>query len=277
MFSSWNGTGEGSYSGTTRNATVVVNGPIVQQASWENQYFLKTAVSPENGETITPVPPGDWYDEGARAEVLATPNTSFGFDSWSGDLEGTENSGSVRMSRAKSVTANFGKQLSFTIATEPSGLQIAVDGVNYSTPKMFIWIEGSTHELDVPSPQVIDGNERYVFESWSDTQPQQHKITAMLENTNYFATFSHEYFLTTQISPSGQGTINPLAPGSWYTAGTSATVTATPVSGYVFYEWSGDVSGSQNPVNVNLSRGKIVAANFSPVLAIMTPSLPGVF
>jgi formylglycine-generating enzyme required for sulfatase activity len=47
-----------------------------------------------------------------------------------------------------------------------------------------------------------------------------------------------------------------------YLSGTSATVTATPSPGYLFSSWSGDVSGSTNPLTFLMDSDKTVDANF---------------
>ncbi len=47
-----------------------------------------------------------------------------------------------------------------------------------------------------------------------------------------------------------------------YLSGSSATVTATPESGYLFGSWTGDASGSANPTTVLMDANKTVGATF---------------
>jgi uncharacterized repeat protein (TIGR02543 family) len=42
-------------------------------------------------------------------------------------------------------------------------------------------------------------------------------------------------------------------------------LTATPASGYTFFGWSGDASGTANPLFVTMNSNKSITANFSPV------------
>ncbi len=41
----------------------------------------------------------------------------------------------------------------FTVTTNPSGLQVVVDGTTYTAPQTFSWVVGSSHTLSVSSPQ----------------------------------------------------------------------------------------------------------------------------
>lgn len=72
------------------------------------------------------------------------------------------------------------------------------------------------------------------------------------------AGYNTEYYLTT--SSSSGGTVSPSS--AWYASGSSVTLTATPNSGYVFSSWSGDASGSTNPVTITMNGPKTVTANF---------------
>ncbi|MDW7761911.1 MAG: M12 family metallo-peptidase [Acidobacteriota bacterium] len=58
------------------------------------------------------------------------------------------------------------------------------------------------------------------------------------------------------------GTTDP-APGiRSYIVGDKAVVTAVPSNHHAFVEWSGDASGSANPIEIVMDRDKIVRANF---------------
>ncbi len=66
------------------------------------------------------------------------------------------------------------------------------------------------------------------------------------------------YSLTTSVV--GQGTISPL--GGDYDENTTLTLTATPVEGWEFVEWSGDISGTSNPTSITMDSDKSIAATF---------------
>ncbi|MBN2166861.1 MAG: carbohydrate-binding protein [Marinilabiliaceae bacterium] len=67
------------------------------------------------------------------------------------------------------------------------------------------------------------------------------------------------YTLTTNVN--GSGSVSPS--GGSYASGSSVSLTATPASGYVFSNWSGDVSGSSNPATVTMNSNKAVTAVFT--------------
>jgi agmatine deiminase len=72
-----------------------------------------------------------------------------------------------------------------------------------------------------------------------------------------------QYTLTTNTVGQGGVTLNP--PGGTYDEGTVVTLTAVPAAGWQFDYWSGDLSGSQNPINITMNADKTVTANFSEV------------
>ncbi|OGN90709.1 MAG: hypothetical protein A2158_03850 [Chloroflexi bacterium RBG_13_46_14] len=71
------------------------------------------------------------------------------------------------------------------------------------------------------------------------------------------------YTLTTSISPSGAGSISPLA--EKYEEDSQVTLTATPASGYTFSSWSGDASGSSPTIAITIDSNKSLVAHFKVV------------
>jgi hypothetical protein len=76
------------------------------------------------------------------------------------------------------------------------------------------------------------------------------------------------YTLTTNVVGTGTVTKNPDATS--YTSGSVVTLTATPGTGYVFSSWSGDLSGSTNPMPITMNANRVVTATF---LAVVTRTL----
>lgn len=70
---------------------------------------------------------------------------------------------------------------------------------------------------------------------------------------------------TLDITPDGNGTVsrNPVATA--YPQGSIVTITASPDPNWVFTSWSGDVSGTGNPVNVVMDGNKSVTAHFTAI------------
>ena len=70
-----------------------------------------------------------------------------------------------------------------------------------------------------------------------------------------------QYTLTTNTVGSGSITLDP--PGGTYCEGTVVTLTAIPDTGWQFDNWSGDLSGTQNPATITMGSNKNVTATFS--------------
>jgi len=68
----------------------------------------------------------------------------------------------------------------------------------------------------------------------------------------------------------GEGTVqlNPPPIGKTYDPGTVVQLTAVPDTGYVFKEWQGDVSGTENPVSITMDDDKTMTAVFETVTGI---------
>jgi uncharacterized repeat protein (TIGR02543 family) len=65
--------------------------------------------------------------------------------------------------------------------------------------------------------------------------------------------------LTLQATNNGQ-----ISGAGVYLMGSNAALTATPALGYVFTGWTGDASGSENPLTLTMDTDKSVGATFGP-------------
>ena len=166
------------------------------------------------------------------------------------------------------------QNVTITIATNPTGRQVVVDGTSYAAPQNFTWVVGASHSLSVSSPQNGTTGTRYVYGSWSDGGGQTHNITVPSTATTYTASFTTQYSLTTAIAASGGGTVTPSGE-TWHNSGATVQVTATPNSGYSFSGWSGDASGTANPLTITMSGRRSVTASFSAIAeTVSTPTTP---
>ena len=68
------------------------------------------------------------------------------------------------------------------------------------------------------------------------------------------------YTVATNVQ--GSGTVTKSPDQSSYTSGSTVDLTATPASGWEFVEWTGDVTGTTNPVSVTVNSNLSVTANF---------------
>ena len=59
------------------------------------------------------------------------------------------------------------------------------------------------------------------------------------------------------------GTVAKSPNATTYNSGTNVILTASPAIGYTFSSWSGDATGSKNPLTVNMTSKKDITANFT--------------
>jgi glucose/arabinose dehydrogenase len=95
------------------------------------------------------------------------------------DSGGLTDSRTIRLD-PKTVTLSF--------ASNPSGLTLSVNGVNFTTPFTRTVIQGSVNGLSAPTPQTISSG-TYDFTSWSNGGARVHNITANA-NGSFTATFT---------------------------------------------------------------------------------------
>lgn len=158
-----------------------------------------------------------------------------------------------------------------TVATNPPGLDLIVDGVRVTTPAQFSWAAGTEHSLEAPTPQAREGS-RFLFGRWNDEGGRCRTVVADPARTWYEANFIVQHYVSTSSTPDGAGTvtISPDSPDGYYTLRTPVQVSAAPAtaSSYDFVLWNGLLAGdhgrSSNPARHTVTGpGREYAAFFS--------------
>ncbi|MBN1894293.1 hypothetical protein JW906_07345, partial [bacterium] len=247
FFAGWTGTGTGSYTGPDRVKTLTLGGPVTEQAAWKQQFFISLGIDPEGAGTVRPLGlQGGWADGGQTASLTAVGNSQagYGFSSWSGAATGTQNPLALLVDGPKALTAHFVKGR-VVIDTQPTGLQVIVDGTEYTSPIVFNWQAGENHQINAVSPQGDGVQNRYNYLSWSDGQAQEHQISITSASVqNFTASYSSSHYVKVE---SGYG--NPSGEG-WYVAGTQASVSVDSLvdtgdgTRMRFTGWTGTGTGS---------------------------------
>ncbi len=156
-----------------------------------------------------------------------------------------------------------------TIATNPPGLSVIVDGVVIVTPQVYNWPLFSTHTLSVggnvqtQSGDIVNSTTPatfyYTFGRWNDSTETTHTITVLPGNgepstpatspavTTYTGNFIQLVPYQAVVYPAGTGTVaaspapvnySGQPPYEFYTARQQVTLTATPNAGQNFYEFN---------------------------------------
>lgn len=86
------------------------------------------------------------------------------------------------------------------------------------------------------------------------------------------------YSLKTGVSPANKGKVQvvtqPDCEGGKYSLGTMVELTASPITGFSFFGWSGDISDTNARVGVEIDGNKNITANFVGIPSIPAPSSP---
>ena len=220
------------------------------------KYTLTTAVNPAEGGTITPA--SGEYNAGTTVTITASPAAEYVFKDWTG-ATGTNASISVVMSSDKSVTANFvKKQYPLTVEIEGEGTvseKVIKQGLatDYNS--------GTIVEL------TAEPTGEWEFVEWkgdltSTDNPAQITIDKAKTVTAVFV--KKQYPLTVEIEGEGSVTEKVIKAGvaTDYNSGTIVELTATAETGWEFKEWSGDLTGTDNPSQITIDAAKTVKAVF---------------
>jgi hypothetical protein len=236
--------------------------PLAAEGTEERRVaILAIHVEPPGAGAVTIEP---WTLPYADSTVVLTAaaNPGFVFSGWSGDLSGSANPASIVMDNPRTVTALFKSRFSITLNTEPFGRYLIVDGDQVKGPSIFIWTEGDSHLLSADSIQIGGGSIQYLFSSWSDGGERSHVYTVPGRDDDLVLKLATQYFIRTAVIPNGTGTMKPEPPGAWFDKGAEITLEAVSAEEYAFINWSGNVTGSQNPAILKMTGPKTVKANF---------------
>ena len=94
-------------------------------------------------------------------------------------------SGGLQNSTSRDVMP---RTATITLATNPSGLQLTLDGQPQTAPIVFVGVVGVIRTIGAVSPQTQNGRQ-FVFKMWSDGGAQTHNIVTPAANTTLTARF----------------------------------------------------------------------------------------
>jgi uncharacterized repeat protein (TIGR02543 family) len=233
-------------------------------------YTLTTSVNPANSGTINPN--GGTVDEGQQVSITAAPTAEYVFDKWTGAASGSNKIVSVIMDSDKSVTANFIKK-KYTLTTSVEGEGTIIEKV-IKAGLATDYNSGTVVELTAtPSAE-------WLFVEWKGDitgteNPKQ--ITIDKAKTVKAVFVKKQYALTIEIE--GEGTVAEkvikAGVATDYNSGTVVELTATPSAEWLFVEWTGDLTGTDNPKQITIDKAKTVKAVFVKKQYALTIEIEG--
>ena len=149
-----------------------------------------------------------------------------------------------------------------SFVTNPSGLQITVDGIDGHNATDVHLATQQFATLSIGSPQAETPGTRYLFQHWSNGGAQSQTIIAPADDSTFTATFETQFLLSTAVDPPGAGTVTPRR---LLDVGSNVSVAASAASAYVFSHFSGDLTGDANPQSISITAPRSVTAHFVPL------------
>ena len=219
-------------------------------------YTLTTSSNPPEGGILNPET--SQFEEGKTVVLNAIPSEEYTFFNWVG-VTGSGSSTSIVMDSDKTVTAVFTKKrYALNLSIEGEG---NVDEAIIKPGVKTDYDSGTVVEL------TANPESEWIFSEWkgdlSGTEnPKQITIDRPKEITAVFV--KKKYPLTIDLSGNGSVEEKIIKQGKSndYNSGTIVELKAIPESGHSFLKWSGDLSGSTNPVQITVDGPKTITAEF---------------
>jgi hypothetical protein len=239
--------------------------------------YLPLTVFVPGGGTVTNYLPSGPYLINSSVTLTATTNSGWSFMNWAGDSTSTNPVVVITMTSNKSVQAVFGT----SISTSTSG-----GGSIVLNPAVGSYAYGSV----VRCTPVPNAGKYLAFWGGAASGGSGNPLNFIVTNANptisaIFATLpANKYSLAVLTSGSGTVTNNPFTAN--YASNSTVTLTAVPDTGNYFVNWSGNASGSMNPLNFTMNTNMVITATFStampltnqpPTIAITNPIAGAIF
>ncbi len=187
----------------------------------------------------------------------------------------------------KFITTYFRK----TVTISDAGAYTSFTGSLYCDDGLVVYVNGvEVHRYNLPTGSI--SYTTLAFDA-SDDGEDMHTFTispsAFVSGTNILAVEVHQSKLNTSdmvfdlalsgtagvlpqvtqnsltVSTSGSGAVTKSPDQDTFDSGSIVSLTATPASGYTFAGWSGDASGTTNPLAVTMNGNLSITANFVAV------------
>jgi uncharacterized repeat protein (TIGR02543 family) len=252
VFAGW----RGDLSGSVNPATLTVNENKAVTATFTQIQYTLTIQSLDGSGSTSPAAGSYTCNQGALAQVTATPSSGWIFDRWliDEDLTSQENPINVRMDSAHKIKAIF-ILLQYTLA-------LSANGLGTTSPSI------GTHTYNSGSQIIVSAtpDSGWQFTGWSGDLSGTSNLASITMNGNKTVTAiftQNTYTLTT--STTGQGSVSKTPNQTTYTYGASVQLTATPAAEWTFTGWSGDLSGTVNPTTLTITGNMSVTATYTLV------------
>jgi len=139
-------------------------------------------------------------------------------------------------------------------------------------------IDGNTWNMAVSFNHTIITNKVGVYAGNSNSTGPSYEFTSIIDyffNTALEITPEDNKTTTNTLTTNtiGQGTINKAPDKQIYSCNENVNLTATPVNGWFFDKWTGDINTTTNPINIIMNDNKNFTATFTHTFTISNISV----
>ncbi|TGE25107.1 hypothetical protein E5K00_07880 [Hymenobacter aquaticus] len=241
------------------------------------------------------------YPSGGGVMLTATPGPGQFFLNWSGDATGSTNPLLVSMTGAKSITANFAPAsvTSYTLvnADTDQDIQPLTNGMTLdlaTLPTRHLNVRANTNPVTIGSvllelsgteqksqvesltPYALFSDAGGDYNSWPPSAGSYRLEATAFSGAGGGGAASPPFVVqfsvvdqgsaptfALTVGASGGGTVSKNPDKPTYVSGENVQLTATPAYGQVFMGWSGDATGTTNPLTLVMNSNKTVTAQFA--------------
>ncbi|MDR1203676.1 MAG: T9SS type A sorting domain-containing protein [Tannerellaceae bacterium] len=162
------------------------------------------------------------YPENASIVMIANPNSGYRFVQWNDG--NTNNPRIVMITQDTNFVAEFEEIMIYHLI------------VSAGNPAMGIVTGEGYYPENTPVIITATPNNGYRFIQWNDGNTQNPRTITIIRDTSFTAEF--EVIMYTVRVTANNASMGEVSGGGTYAANTTATITATPYSGYRFIRWN---------------------------------------
>lgn len=237
----------GDLTGAVNPMTITMSGAKNVEAIFKQKFQLQVGILGSGTVTVDPVKP--YYLDGEFVQLTAAPAAGWAFTGWSGNLSGRSNPINLQMDSNKIVTADFKPGLGLTVNMNGQGsVQLSPDKPIYN----------NGDEVTLTATPAAG----WTFTGWSGDATGTNPVVKITMDESKTVTANFAELLTLNVTVVGEGTVTKNPDQATYDAGDQIILTATPATGWEFVGWSGDATGTVNPLTVTMTSSKAVTATF---------------
>jgi uncharacterized repeat protein (TIGR02543 family) len=256
-FANWTG----DATGTNNPVLVTINGNKAVTANYIQNCYALTLSHTGQGSNATANPAkstacstnGQYVSGAAITLSGASPSAGWQIGSWTGTANdsSTASTNSLTMpASTRTVSVNY-TQIGYTLTTTSD------HGTVTKNPNRATYTYDEVVQLTAaPSPG-------WSFANWTGDAMGTSNPVSVTINGNKAVTANYAPIEYTLAITSAHGTVTKNPDKTTYHYGDVVQLTAAPAAGWYFVNWTGDATGTSNPVTITIDGNKTLIANYT--------------